>query len=120
MTEHTTATTKGKTAKHTASSFRLPNYEMPKMEMPEPFRDYNLKLIEMGRSNSNSALEFACGLIAMKSLPEMVEFSTEQARKQLELIAEQSKEIWALAEKLATETAEPIKQSMTKTFNMGG
>ena len=79
--------------------------------------DYNLKLIEMARANSNSAFEFTCGLIAMKSLPEMIEVSTEQARKQFELVAEQSKELWALAEKMANETAEPLRTGVTKGFN---
>jgi hypothetical protein len=53
----------------------------------------------------------------MKSLPEMIELSTEQARKQFELAAEQSKELWALAEKMANETAEPLKTGVAKGFN---
>ena len=79
--------------------------------------DYNLRLIEIARANSNSAFEFTCGLIAMKSLPEMVELSTEQARKQFELVAEQSKELWALAQKMANETAGPVKSGVAKGFN---
>ena len=161
MSEPTTATAKAKTAKHIASPFGLPNYEMPKfdlpnMKVPEAFRelaekgvaqakenyekmqeaanemtgildetcstaakgvaDYNHKLIEMARTNSSSAFEFTCGLIAMKSLPEMIELSTEQARKQFELVAEQSKELWALAQKMANETAGPLKSGVTKGF----
>jgi hypothetical protein len=46
--------------------------------------DYNSKLVEMTRANSDAAFEFACGLIAMKSLPEMVELSTDQARSQFD------------------------------------
>ncbi|SRR6266567_2800586 len=79
--------------------------------------DYNLKLIEMARANSNAAFEFACGLIAMNSLPEMVELSTEQARKQFDLVTAQNKELWTLAERMASESAEPIKQSVTKAIN---
>jgi len=82
--------------------------------------DYNLKLIEMARANSNAAFEFTCGLIAMKSLPEMVELSTAQARKQFDLVTAQNKELWALAEKMATESAEPIKRSVTKAFSKIG
>jgi phasin len=79
--------------------------------------NYNSKLVEMTRANSDAAFEFACGLIAMKSLPEMVELSTEQARRQFDLITAQNKELWAIAERTATESAEPIKQSLTKAFN---
>jgi phasin len=162
MTDRTTATAKAQVAKHTASPFGLPNYEMPifdlpNMKAPEAFRelaekgvaqakenyermqtaanemtgildetysaaakgvtDYNHKLIEMARANSNSAFEFTCGLVAMKSLPEMIALSTEQTRRQFELVAEQSKELWALAQKMANETAEPLKAGVTKGFN---
>jgi phasin len=79
--------------------------------------DYNLKLIEIARANRNSAFEFTCGLIAMKLLPEMIELSIEQARKRFKLISEQSNELWTLAEKMANETAEPLKAGVTKRFN---
>ena len=44
MTEATTGANKANTAKHTASPFGMPNYEMlkfdlPKIEMPEAFRE---------------------------------------------------------------------------------
>jgi hypothetical protein len=39
----------------------------------------------------------------MKSLPEMVELSTEQARRQFGLITAQNKELWSIAERTATE-----------------
>jgi hypothetical protein len=46
--------------------------------------DYDSKLVEMTRANSNAALEFAFGLTAMKLLPEMGELSTKQARTQFD------------------------------------
>ena len=79
--------------------------------------DYNRKLIEMASASSHAAFEFACGLIATKSLPQIVELSTEQACKQLDLVTAQNKELWALAEQMASECAEPIKQGMTKAFD---
>jgi phasin len=79
--------------------------------------DYNRKLIELASASTQAALEFACGLIATKSLPEVVELSTEQTRKQFDLLTARNKELWALAERMATNCAEPIKQSMTKAFN---
>jgi phasin len=79
--------------------------------------DYNLKLFEIARTNSDAAFEFACGLITMKSLPEMLELSTEQVRKQCDLVAAQNKELWALAEKMAAETVEPIKTGLSNALN---
>ena len=52
----------------------------------------------------------------MKSLPEMVEVSTERACKQFDLVTAQNKELWALAETMAAKTIEPIKQSVAKAF----
>jgi len=44
MTEATTGANKPNTAKHTASSFgvhnyEMPNFDLPKMEMPDAFRE---------------------------------------------------------------------------------
>jgi hypothetical protein len=50
----------------------------------------------------------------------MVELSTEQARKQFELVTAQNQELWALAQRMATECTAPIKQSVTKAFGYIG
>jgi hypothetical protein len=46
-----------------------------------------------------------------------VELSSAHARKQFETLTAQSKELSALAQKVATETAEPMKAGMTKAFS---
>ena len=38
--------------------------------------DYNLKVIEIARANTNAAFDNACELLGVKSLPEFVELST--------------------------------------------
>ena len=78
--------------------------------------DYNLKVIEAARANANAAFDFASELIGVKSLSEVVELTTAHARKQFEAVTEQTKELTAAAQKLATETAEPIKSGVTKAF----
>jgi phasin len=150
MTEATTGANKAKTAKHTASSFGVHNYEMPKfdlpkMEMPDAFRemaekgaaqakdnyekiqaatveatellkdtyttaakgatDYNLKVIEIARTNTNAAFDYAYELLAVKSPSEFIELSTAHARKQFEAMTAQTKELTELAQKVTTETA---------------
>ena len=76
--------------------------------------DYGLKLIEVARANSTAAFDFAGELFATKSLSEVVELSTAHARKQFEALSAQSRELAALAQKVATEAAEPIKDGMTR------
>jgi phasin len=78
--------------------------------------DYGLKLIETARVNTNSAFDFAGVLLTAKSLSEVVELSTSHARKQFETLTVQSKELTALAQKVAAETAEPLKAGVTSAF----
>jgi phasin len=78
--------------------------------------DYGLKMIEAARLNTNSAFDFATDLMAVKSLSEFVELSTAHMRKQYEALTAQTKELATLAQKVATDTAEPVKESMSKAF----
>lgn len=78
--------------------------------------DYGLKCIEAARANTNATLDFYSVLMTVKSLSEAVELSTAHARKQFEAVTAQSKELAALAQKVAAETAEPMKESVTKAF----
>src|SRR4029077_21056375 len=78
--------------------------------------DYGLKWIEAARDNTNAGFDFATKLMTVKSLSEMVELSTAHARKQFDTVTAQSKELAALAQKVATDTAERVKESVSKVF----
>ena len=82
--------------------------------------DYGLKVIEAARANTNAVFDFAGEIMAAKTLSEVVELSNAHARKQFEALTAQSKELGALAQKVATETAEPIKSGMNKAFSKVG
>ena len=71
--------------------------------------EYGLKLIEISRANTNAAFDFFQSLFGVKSASELVELSTAHARTQFETLSGQTKELTSLAQKVATETAEPIK-----------
>jgi phasin len=72
--------------------------------------DYGLKVIQIANANAASALDFVSDLMTTKSVPEMVQLSTAQVRKNLQAASAQNVELWQLAQRVATETAEPIKQ----------
>jgi phasin len=76
--------------------------------------DYALKMIEVARENSNAAFDFAVQLLGAKTFSEFVELSSTHARKQFETMSEQTKELASLAQKVATEAAEPLKEGITK------
>jgi phasin len=78
--------------------------------------EYGFKVIEAARTNTNAAFDFASELMGAKSISEFVELSTAHTRKQFETLTSQGKELAALAQKVATDTTEPVKESMTKAF----
>jgi phasin len=78
--------------------------------------EYGLKMIEAARSNTNATFDFVTELMGAKSVSEFVELSTGHARKQFEALTAQSKELAALAQKVAVDTAEPVKESVNKAF----
>jgi phasin len=78
--------------------------------------ELGLKLIEVARENTNSAFDFATQLMAVKSLSEVVELSTAHTRKQYEAMTAQTKELGAIAQKVAVDTAEPVKEQLGKVF----
>jgi phasin len=77
---------------------------------------YGLKLIETARTNSNAAFDLFGELLTAKSYAEMVELSTAYMRKQFDTMTAQAKELSEEAQKVATDTAEPIKESFTSVF----
>jgi phasin len=79
--------------------------------------EYNLKIIEIARTNTNSAFEHAQQLLGVKSPSEFVELSTAHARKQFDTMIAQTKELTELAQKVTTKITEPLKAGMTMAFN---
>ena len=79
-------------------------------------QDYNNKIIEFAHANTNAAFDFVQKMSGVKSPSEFVELWTEHARKQVETLTEQSKQLAALAQKVTRATAEPLKTGVTEMF----
>jgi phasin len=77
---------------------------------------YGLKLIETARANTSAAFDLMEELLSAKSYAEAVELSTAYLRKQFDAMTAQTKTLAEEAQKLATDTAEPIKGSLTNMF----
>ena len=82
--------------------------------------DYGLKVLEISNANAASALDFFVHLFGSKSVTDVYTLSAAQARKAFDTASDQNKELWALAQKLATETGEPIRKHFTKAFHKAG
>ena len=73
-------------------------------------QDYNNnKFFEFAHENTNAAFDFIQKMSGVRSPSAFVELSTEHARKQLESLTEQAKELATLAQKATLATAEPLK-----------
>jgi phasin len=79
--------------------------------------EYNLKLIDFGRTNTRAAFDYVYELWGVKSPSEFIELSTAHMRRQFEIASAQSKELYTLGQEIAGEAAAPIKASMSKAFN---
>lgn len=78
----------------------------------------NAKALEALRANVDANFDFVKSVFAVKNVADYVTLQGEFTRKRIEAITDQGKEIGALAQKLATETAEPIKEQVAKTFKI--
>jgi phasin len=78
--------------------------------------DYGIKVIEMSSVNTNSAFDFLTSLIGTKSISEIMKLSAGQARKNFDVASAQNMELCRLAQKAATEAAEPVKKSVTRAL----
>ncbi|MCA1504900.1 phasin [Bradyrhizobium sp. NBAIM02] len=73
--------------------------------------DYGTKVIEISKINTSSTLEFLSQLADARSFADVVNLSTTHTRRTFEMASGHNRELWDLAQKVATETAEPIKKS---------
>jgi phasin len=78
---------------------------------------YGLKVIETARANSDATFDLLSELMAAKSYSEVVELSSAYMRKQFDAMVAQAKDLSEHAQKVAAETAEPIKESISGAFN---
>ncbi len=76
--------------------------------------EYQRKVLDLAQANVNAAFDYARSLLYVNSASEMAELSSAHARQQYDTMAEQTKSLAALAQKVAADTAEPI------TSHVGG
>jgi phasin len=91
-------------------------FEQTYSAMIEQMRDYNLKMIDIAQANTAGVFEFARQLSTAKSSSDLVELWTAHTRKQIAVLNEQIKELTALGQKMAGESAEPITRSVSQAF----
>jgi hypothetical protein len=84
--------------------------------MVEKMESYNLKMIDIAEENTIGVFEFARQLSTAKSSSDLIELWTTHTRRQIAVLNEQIKELTALGQKMAGESAEPITRSVSQAF----
>jgi len=82
----------------------------------ENIRDFNVKMIDAARANADAVFEFAHQIATAKSPTDFVELWTAHAKKQFAMLSEQTKEMTALGQKIASESAEPMTRSVNQVL----
>ena len=77
-------------------------------------QDYSSKVAEFTQANIKTYVEFVQKLAGVKSPSEFIEVSTSHTRHQLETLAEQGKQLAALAQQVTLDAAEPLKTGFAK------
>lgn len=78
--------------------------------------EFNVKAMEALRTNVNASFDYMSAMFGTKSLAEATELSTLHFRKQFETLTAQAKDLSGIAQKVAGETAEPIKTGANKNL----
>src|SRR5258708_36036529 len=79
--------------------------------------DYNLKIIEFARANTNTAFDYAQDLMEVKHPSELLALSTAHVQKRFETMIAQTKELTELAQNVATATTAPHNAGVTTALN---
>ncbi len=78
--------------------------------------DYNLKIIEFARTNTDTAFDHAQELMEVKHPAELVVVSIVHARRRFATMIAQTKELTELAQKVTTEATAPLRAGVTKAL----
>ncbi len=78
----------------------------------------NAKAFEALRVNADANFDYLKASLTVKSFSDLVALQSEFARKQVETMTAQAKDIGALAQKTMTESAQPIREQVAKSFKV--
>lgn len=78
----------------------------------------NAKAFEALRTNAEANFDFMKAAFGVKSLADFIALQSEFARKQVDALTGQSRDLGALTQKTVTETIEPFKDQVAKSFKI--
>ena len=79
--------------------------------------EYRVKAFELMTTNMNTTLEYAQRLAHVKTPSELIELATSQARKQFDLMVQQTSELGSIAQRLAPHDIAAVTVSFAKLLS---
>ena len=79
--------------------------------------EYRVKAFELMTANVNTTLEYAQRLAHVKTPSELIELATSQARKQFDLMVQQTSELGSIAQRLAPHDIAAVTVSFAKLLS---
>jgi hypothetical protein len=79
--------------------------------------EYRVKAFELMMANMNTTLEYAQRLAHVKTPSELIELATSQARKQFDLMVQQTSELGSIAQRLAPHDIAAVTVSFAKLLS---
>ena len=81
-------------------------------------RECYLKMLEMAQENTVASFDLARELVSVQTPSELLEVWSGRTREAYETFSEQTKELSALVQKVATSTAHPLANGLTNPFRV--
>ena len=96
----------------------MPQYDFrtPRLYVEGPLQPGVQIALSAAQANLNAIFEYAQDALQAQSISELMELSATHSRRQLETMAQQSREIANAAQKLATESARPLAGGFGSQF----
>ena len=110
------------TAAETASavevSFAAPKHEVGFAALKDDAVAINAEAFEALRANAEANFDFLKAMFAAKSPSDVIRLQTEFARKQVETMTSQIRDLGALTQKAMADAVEPIKEQVAKSLKI--
>ncbi|HEY1748072.1 MAG TPA: phasin family protein [Xanthobacteraceae bacterium] len=82
----------------------------------EGFRDFNAKLFDIAQSNTTASLNFLGELAHAKGPTEAFELWSRHLQSHLQRLTDQSQELAALGQRIASSSTEPLRRGFDQTL----
>ena len=79
-------------------------------------RHFNLKMLEMAKTNTNALFDFALEVARTKEPTQLAELWTQHSRQLFETMGKQSQELTSMGQKVVSAGAEPLSRSAEKAL----